>query len=94
MRSFKYYLIACVFGLFFVACNDSAQTSQNGENAEMHDESHEGHDHAEHGTTEKDKSGPEYTSKYICPMHCEGSGSDKPGECPKCGMDYKLNEEG
>ena len=23
---------------------------------------------------------------YICPMKCEGSASDKPGDCPKCGM--------
>ncbi|GAB3300108.1 DUF305 domain-containing protein [Hymenobacter humi] len=23
---------------------------------------------------------------YICPMKCEGSASDKPGDCPSCGM--------
>ncbi|WP_308239931.1 heavy metal-binding domain-containing protein [Hymenobacter sp. J193] len=23
---------------------------------------------------------------YECPMKCEGSASDKPGSCPKCGM--------
>lgn len=23
---------------------------------------------------------------YACPMNCEGSASDKPGSCPKCGM--------
>ncbi|WP_345109317.1 heavy metal-binding domain-containing protein [Hymenobacter algoricola] len=23
---------------------------------------------------------------YTCPMNCEGSASDKPGNCPKCGM--------
>jgi len=39
-----------------------------------------------------DTSGPEYTSKYICPMFCKGSGSDQPGVCPACGMDYVLNE--
>lgn len=39
------------------------------------------------------KTGIEYTSKYICPMHCEGSGSAEAGQCPVCGMDYKLNEE-
>ena len=40
-------------------------------------------------TTEQ---GKEYTSAYICPMHCEGSGSDKPGTCPVCKMDYVANE--
>lgn len=33
----------------------------------------------------------EYTSLYICPGHCKGSGSDKPGTCPVCGMDYMEN---
>ena len=35
----------------------------------------------------------EYTSAYVCPMHCEGSGSDKAGICPVCGMDYVENEK-
>ena len=35
-----------------------------------------------HGT------GKEYTSAYVCPMHCEGSGSEEMGQCPVCGMDY------
>jgi Heavy metal binding domain len=39
------------------------------------------------------KSGPEYTAKYICPMHCEGIGSDTTGQCPKCGMEYVLNKD-
>ena len=29
-------------------------------------------------------------AKYICPM-CEGVESDKPGACPKCGMELELN---
>lgn len=40
-----------------------------------------------------EKQGKEYTSAYICPMHCEGSGSSEPGTCPVCGMDYKKNED-
>ena len=42
---------------------------------------------------DESKLGKEYTSDYICPMHCEGSGSDKPGTCPVCGMDYKKNDK-
>lgn len=41
---------------------------------------------------EVDKSGPEYTSAYVCPMHCDGSGSDTAGQCPVCGMEYVKNE--
>ncbi|MDF1868354.1 MAG: heavy metal-binding domain-containing protein [Saprospiraceae bacterium] len=40
----------------------------------------------------KEQQGKEYTSTYICPMHCDGSGSDKPGKCPVCDMDYVKNE--
>jgi hypothetical protein len=38
-----------------------------------------------------DETGPEYTSAYVCPMHCEGSGSDSMGSCPVCGMEYVEN---
>ena len=42
---------------------------------------------------ESEKQGKEYTSAYVCPMHCEGSGSDEAGKCPVCGMDYVANED-
>jgi hypothetical protein len=44
------------------------------------------HDHSE-------EQGKEYTSAYICPMHCDGSGSEEMGKCPVCGMDYVKNED-
>jgi hypothetical protein len=40
-----------------------------------------------HGTSK------EYTSAYVCPMHCEGSGSEQPGKCPVCEMDYVAQSE-
>ena len=42
-------------------------------------------------TENTEKTGKEYTSAYVCPMHCEGSGSETAGKCPVCGMDYKKN---
>ena len=39
------------------------------------------------------QSGKEYSSAYICPMHCEGSGSDTAGLCPVCGMDYVQKDK-
>ncbi len=31
---------------------------------------------------------------YQCPMKCEGEKTyDKPGKCPKCGMDLKEKDE-
>ncbi len=38
-----------------------------------------------------DKNGPEYTSQFLCPMSCKGSGSKLPGKCPACGMAYVKN---
>lgn len=33
-------------------------------------------------------------AKYQCPMKCEGDKTyDKPGKCPKCGMDLKKVDE-
>ncbi len=40
-----------------------------------------------------DKQGKEYTSEYVCPMHCTDSGSTKEGTCPVCGMNYVKNED-
>ena len=40
-----------------------------------------------------DQQGKEYTSAYVCPMHCEGSGSEEAGTCPVCGMDYVAQAE-
>ena len=44
-------------------------------------------------TNQTDKQGKEYTSAYICPMHCKGSGSDDVGNCPVCKMDYVKNDD-
>ena len=74
----KYSLILVLFS-FILACKPAAEKPS-----------------TEATTTPEqkpDETGPEYTSAYICPMHCKGSGSDKPGVCPACGMDYVLNEK-
>lgn len=53
-----------------------------------------GNKKASNSTTESHASmGTEYSSAYVCPMHCEGSGSDQAGTCPVCGMDYVLLED-
>lgn len=48
------------------------------------------HKHIPEGTI--DKSGPDWTSDYICPMHCKGSGGVKQGICPVCKMDLVKNK--
>lgn len=60
-----------------VSCNNSENKSESNQEQSV----------------ETDMSGPEYTSAYVCPMHCESSGSDQPGKCPVCGMNYVKNEK-
>lgn len=43
--------------------------------------------------TTDEPQGKEYTSPYVCPMHCKGSGSETAGSCPICKMDYVENEK-
>ena len=69
----------------------STEATMEHEGHDMEKMNHEGHDMDNMETA--DKQGKEYTSKYVCPMHCEGSGSDDEGKCPVCGMTYVLNED-
>jgi hypothetical protein len=39
------------------------------------------------------KQGAEYTSAYVCPVHCKDSGSDKEVACNTCGMTLMKNED-
>ena len=64
--------------LFTVSCREKAEKTAEPEAVEAQ-------------TSEKQ--GKEYDSAYVCPMHCEGSGSETEGNCPSCGMAYVANEE-
>ena len=50
---------------------------------------HEHHNHSHHGH-ESATMKPSSAAKYFCPM-CPGIESDKPGDCPKCGMALERN---
>ena len=55
------------------------------------------HEHAHdtdgnHFEQASDKTGKEYTSAFVCPMYCKGSGNHEAGKCPACKMDYVANE--
>ena len=72
-------LLLTVVAVVFMSCGESQQSKK----------ARTEHEHLNKGVN---RSGPEYTSKYICPMHCPGSGSDTTGICPVCKMDYVLND--
>ena len=56
-------------------------------NTQSHDHDDHNHDDATHAEVDHGE-GQSYNSAYICPMHCKGGGSEDPGKCPVCGMNY------
>jgi cytochrome oxidase Cu insertion factor (SCO1/SenC/PrrC family) len=45
------------------------------------------------GQTPEQRSQDQRAARYACPMHPDVT-SDKPGKCPRCGMDLRLVEDG
>lgn len=86
-------LFVLVFGLGLLMTSCSGGDAQNGANDDQQEEMmHDDHDHDHDDTTMEAGAmhgeGKEYTSAYVCPMHCTGSGSEEEGKCPVCGMAY------
>lgn len=88
---------AFVFGLSMAMTSCGGHSHEGGdhnhgtEQTETHDHAghdHAGHDHDGHSHAAAHGEGAEYTSAYVCPMHCKGSGSAEEGTCPVCKMDY------
>ena len=75
--------IALIFGSFISSCGGSSSSP-----AEEKSETKE----VEVMEESMEEEGIEYTSAFIYPMHCEGSGSETEGVCPVCEMDYVANE--
>lgn len=81
---FGFFTVLFAVALFATSCGgDSDAHNEDGDTQEQHD----GEEHSEAGMD-----GKEYTSAYVCQMHCKDSGSDVEGKCPVCGMDYVANE--
>ena len=109
MSQIKFILFTFFIAVGLIACSgDAGQDQSTGEPAQTETEAgdnHEGHDHDGHDHDTKASGqvntgfavghgeGTAYNSNYICPMHCEGSGSDSAGKCPVCGMDYVALKE-
>ena len=95
LKFLKYLMPVLALSFFIVSCGGNADTAGDEAATDQTEHTHDdGHMHdGDHMEADADKQGPEYTSAYICPMHCDGSGSDEPGECPVCGMDYVKNED-
>ena len=95
LKSFSVLTLLFCAALFAVSCGGGGEQA-----GHSHDETHEhsDHDHADHDHDHQTTTsaapagahgeGKEYTSAYVCPMHCKGSGSEEAGKCPVCGMSY------
>ena len=88
------FLLTFATALMMTSCGGPSTEQQPAEQETVTTDDHAGHNHADHDhSNAESKDGPEYTSAYICPMHCPGSGSDQPGICPVCKMDYVANPD-
>lgn len=81
------------FLFLFVAALALASCGGNSGNTHSHNGETHSHDEAASSAGDTHQGGEAYTSAYVCPMHCEGSGSSEPGNCPACGMDYVARAE-
>jgi len=75
-------------------CHGSKKMDPNGHKAAAHEEAKKDerchHDNDEAGHHRHGDMEPPASAAYYCPM-CEGVVSDKPGDCPKCGMALERN---
>ncbi|MEP7171638.1 MAG: heavy metal-binding domain-containing protein [Bacteroidota bacterium] len=93
----KPIILTAAFAFLLSTCNNSStQKEQHNESEEMHEHPsdsmhhHNAADSMQHH--EDDASHHEMSeATYQCPMHPEVT-SDKPGKCPKCGMDLELKK--
>ena len=76
LKSISLLSLLFCFSLFMLSCGGNSSEASSDQNQEA------AKTEVQHGE------GKEYTSAYVCPMHCEGSGSEEAGKCPVCGMDY------
>ncbi|MBL7775167.1 MAG: hypothetical protein JNK89_04145 [Saprospiraceae bacterium] len=88
MKQIKVLFFTLALAALFAACGGNANHQHQHDQSQTPPAATEGK-----ANQPAEEQGPEYTSAYICPMHCKGSGSDKPGQCPVCGMDYEKREE-
>ena len=79
--------------LSMFSCKDKIQGNTEKEVVITEDIAKEGKEYTSAYVCPMHCEGKEYTSAYVCPMHCEGSGSDEEGSCPKCGMTYVKNAD-
>ena len=81
--------------LFVFSCGGNSNSHDHGDGEHTHEAAGHDHDHDGEGHHEAGAhgEGAAYTAAYVCPMHCEGSGSDAEGKCPVCNMDYVAQAE-
>lgn len=90
MKQNIFVIAMMLLGATFFACGDTATETEDQTTTEetTQDATEQTVEDAAQVTESAEGQGPEYTAAYQCPMHCEGSGSDQPGNCPVCGMAY------
>lgn len=87
MNKIKISIIALSLVLSFASCKNNKQTNNT---VQISDSSFVADSNKNNIETDLSV---EFSSKYICPNHCKGSGSENIGKCPVCGMEYIENPD-
>ncbi len=92
MKKFQSLFIALLFVLAgaLYSCSGDNSNAGEGDSAVVEETTVVDENNVSEDTTEVSNT---EIAKYICPMHCVGSDSDKPGKCPTCGMDLIENPD-
>jgi len=92
MKKIMYFFFAMsiVGFLSFSSCKQGGEGSEKKDSAKT-TTVNEGEDKKTCTDKSVDTKGKEYTSDFVCPHHCKGSGSDKAGKCSECDMDLMEN---
>jgi DnaJ-class molecular chaperone len=103
MKNFKvlFFLMAfAAFGMTLTSCAEkkadaSVDAMEEPSSRGVEDPNRDGSltDDAIGETVPASRTRPEYTSAWVCPNHCEGSGSDSEDKCPKCETPYVRNAD-
>lgn len=92
MKLFIPFLFSLI--IFFGACKNDSKDSESNDTTNIENIDTSKIIISPNPNSDNDNTlGKEFTAKYICPMHCKGSGSDKFGSCPECGMEYIENPD-
>ncbi len=90
-RAFIIFLSLFLIGIITACENDNNNKTNNSDTLKTVIESNNEKVDTTSNQAETIDEDNDYTAKYVCPVHCEGSGSQEAGNCKVCKMELIEN---